>query len=264
MFWIVIRADARLPRRRTMRNMSSLEGPDMPALYIRIKEDILNKITNGTYGEGTIIPSEMELATMYNVSRPTIRQAVQLLVNEGYLEKRKRRGTVVCRPKVRQAFSLGIRSYEDEANTAGSAVETVVLLFKRTKANEEVASRLGVSVHDDVFRLVRVRRVDQEPNVLSETYISYSRYPEIDGVDFTTNRLYDVLEATGRPVVDAEYSLEGARADAYSAAILGIEEGDPLLILHTVGRNQQRDAAEYSISTYRGERTSFSFVATRI
>lgn len=236
----------------------------MAALYVRIKDDILNAITNGTYTEGEIIPSETELAALYNVSRPTIRQAVQILVNEGYLEKRRRRGTVVCRPKVRQAFSLGIRSYEDEANTAGCTVETAVLVFKRAKANEEVASRLSISVHDDVFRLVRIRYVDGEPNVFSETYISCSRYPEIDGVDFKNNRLYDVLESTGRPVINAEYSLESVKADASAAAILGIDAGDPLLVLRTLGRNKQGEAAEYSISTYRGERTTFSFVASRI
>lgn len=236
----------------------------MPALYVRIKEDILNSIKNGTYKEGQVIPSEMELAALYNVSRPTVRQAVQILVNEGYLEKRRRRGTVVCHPKVRQSFSLGIRSYEDEANTAGSVVTTTVLVFKRAKANEEVASRLEVSVHDDVFRLVRIRHVDGEPNVLSETYIACSRYPELEGVDFTEHRLYDMLAQCGKPVVNAEYTLEAARADAATAAILDMETGDPLLVLHTLGRNDRGEAAEYSISTYRGEHTAFSFIASRL
>lgn len=236
----------------------------MPALYVHIKEDLLNKIKDGTYSEGEIIPSEMELAAIYNVSRPTVRQAVQILVNEGYLEKRRRRGTVVCHPKVRQSFSLGIRSYEDEANTAGSLVETAVLVFRRTKANEEVASHLGVSVHDEVFRLVRIRYVDGEPNVFSETFISCSRYPEIENVDFKNNRLYDVLASTGKPVANAEYTLEGARADNATAAVLDMEAGEPLLVLHTLGWNSQGEAAEYSISTYRGEHTTFSFVASRL
>lgn len=236
----------------------------MPALYVHIKEDLLNKIKNGTYKEGEIIPSEMELAALYNVSRPTVRQAIQILVNDGYLEKRRRRGTVVCHPKVRQSFSLGIRSYEDEANTAGSKVETTVLVFKRTKANEEVASRLGVSVHEEVFRLVRIRYVDGEPNVFSESFISCNRYPEIEGVDFKENRLYDVLASTGKPVSNAEYTLESAKADASTAAILDMEAGEPLLVLHTLGWNEKGEAAEYSISSYRGEHTTFSFVANRI
>lgn len=236
----------------------------MPALYVQIKDDLLKKIKDGTYTEGEIIPSEMELAAMYNVSRPTVRQAVQILVNDGYLQKRRRRGTAVCHPKVRQSFSLGIKSYEDEANTAGSKVETTVLVFRKTNANEEVASRLGVAVHDEVFRLVRIRYVDEEPNVFSETFISCSRYPEIQNVDFRKNRLYDVLASTGRPIVNAEYTLEGARADSSTAAVLDMEAGEPLLVLHTVGWNERKEAAEYSISTYRGEHTTFSFVANRL
>ena len=68
----------------------------MGAFYLDIKKDLLDKILSGVYQQGSIIPNEYELAEIYNVSRPTIRKAVQILVDEGYLEKRKKRGTIVC------------------------------------------------------------------------------------------------------------------------------------------------------------------------
>ena len=61
----------------------------MTALYLDVKKDLLDKITSGEYSEGTIIPTEHELSDLYNVSRPTIRKAVQILVDAGYLEKKK-------------------------------------------------------------------------------------------------------------------------------------------------------------------------------
>ena len=77
-------------------------GRIMATLYSSIKDDLLAKIKDGTYKEGDIIPPEVELAKSYGVSRPTIRQALQILANDGYIEKRKRRGTIVTKPKVSQ------------------------------------------------------------------------------------------------------------------------------------------------------------------
>lgn len=62
----------------------------MEPLYKNVYKDLLNKVSNGFYKQGETIPTELELAELYQVSRPTIRQAVQLLVNDGYLEKRKK------------------------------------------------------------------------------------------------------------------------------------------------------------------------------
>ena len=59
----------------------------MAAMYLKIKCDLLEKINNGTYKEGDLIPTEIELSEIYDVSRPTVRQAIQLLVDDGYLEK---------------------------------------------------------------------------------------------------------------------------------------------------------------------------------
>lgn len=59
-------------------------------LYKKIEQDLLDKIEDGTYAENELIPTELELAEEYQVSRPTVRQAVQTLVDAGYLEKRKK------------------------------------------------------------------------------------------------------------------------------------------------------------------------------
>lgn len=67
--------------------------------YQVIANDLLNKIQTGIYAQNTIIPPETELADKYQVSRPTMRQAISLLVNQGYLERRRKRGTLVKKLK---------------------------------------------------------------------------------------------------------------------------------------------------------------------
>ena len=134
-------------------------------LYERIREDLLSKIKDGTYPEGQTIPSEIELAQIYGVSRPTVRHALKLLSEAGYLEKRRRRGTVVTQPKVDQSFTMTISSFEDAMRLIGRMPKTNVLAFRSEEASEEVAGALALKKGARVYRLVRLRYADDVPNV---------------------------------------------------------------------------------------------------
>lgn len=233
-------------------------------LYDQIKDDLLSKIKDGTYPEGQTIPSELELAEMYGVSRPTIRQALQILVSDGYLEKRRRRGTVVTKPKVSQSFTMSISSFEDAMRLAGHLPKTKVLVFKRERANAEVEKRLELTRGQDVFKLVRLRYADDLPNVFVESYIPCTLYPGLDSFDFNGSSLYAAMDTCGNPVMTARRRLEVIKADGAAAALLDVEAGDPLLLFHTVARDANGTAVEYSVATYRGESNSFELNVSRV
>ena len=233
-------------------------------LYGQIKDDLLSKIKDGTYPEGQTIPSELELAEMYGVSRPTIRQALQILVSDGYLEKRRRRGTVVTKPKVSQSFTMSISSFEDAMRLAGRLPKTKVLVFKRERANAEVEKRLELTRGQDVFKLVRLRYADDLPNVFVESYIPCTLYPGLDSFDFNGSSLYAAMDTCGNPVMTARRRLEVIKADGAAAALLDVEAGDPLLLFHTVARDANGTAVEYSVATYRGESNSFELNVSRV
>ena len=233
-------------------------------LYDQIKDDLLSKIKDGTYPEGQTIPSELELAEMYGVSRPTIRQALQILVSDGYLEKRRRRGTVVTKPKVSQSFTMSISSFEDAMRLAGRLPKTKVLMFKRERANAEVEKRLELARGQDVFKLVRLRYADDLPNVFVESYIPCTLYPGLDSFDFNESSLSAAMDTCGNPVMTARRRLEVIKADGAAAALLDVEAGDPLLLFHTVARDANGTAVEYSVATYRGESNSFELNVSRV
>lgn len=233
-------------------------------LYNQIKDDLLSKIKDGTYPEGQTIPSELELAEMYGVSRPTIRQALQILVSDDYLEKRRRRGTVVTKPKVSQSFTMSISSFEDAMRLAGRLPKTKVLVFKRERANAEVEKRLELTRDQDVFKLVRLRYADNLPNVFVESYIPCTLYPGLDSFDFNESSLYAAMDTCGNPVMTARRRLEVIKADGAAAALLDVEAGDPLLLFHTVARDANGTAVEYSVATYRGESNSFELNVSRV
>lgn len=233
-------------------------------LYDRIKDDLLAKIKDGTYPEGQTIPSELELADLYGVSRPTIRQALQILVSDGYLEKRRKRGTVVTKPKVNQSFTMDIRSFEDAMRLAGRMPKTNVLVFKRERARGDIADRLELPKGAEVFKLVRLRYADELPNVFVESYIPCNAYPGLDSFDFNETSLYNAMDTCGKPVMTARRKLEVIKADGPTSALLDVEADDPLILFHTVARDGDGRPAEYSIATYRGESNSFELNVSRV
>ena len=235
----------------------------MTALFFDVKKDLLDKITSGEYPEGTIIPTEHELSDIYRVSRPTIRKAVQILVDAGYLEKKKKRGTIVCIPKVIQDFTQTISSFDTQMKRHGIVSQTQVISFKKEQASKEIADSLHQQEDDLVYKLVRLRYTDKNPNVFITTYIPVSLFPELLDTDFTQERLYDVFEAQGHSIDTIDRELEMIKADDTIADMLDIEEGDPLFYFHSIGYDINKTPIEYSIARYRSDINTFTLHLNR-
>lgn len=240
----------------------------METLYSSIRDDLYAKIVDGTYPEGETIPSEMDLAKQYGVSRPTIRQALQILVNEGYLEKRRRRGTIVRKveetqdepilPSPRPA-TTGVQSFEEELSSSGKMIKTVPILVKTEEASAGIARALEISPGDPVHKLVRLRYVDDSPNVFMENYVPAALYPDFIDTDFSKVGLYQRMSQLGRPVHKVTRRIEVIKADAAISTLLDVPIGDPLFHFHTFGRDSEGTMVEYSVSTYRGRSNAFEF-----
>lgn len=241
----------------------------MDTLYASIKDDLLAKIKNGTYAEGETIPSEVDLAREYGVSRPTIRQALQVLANAGYLDRRKRRGTVVSNSNAEDTTDVletdrsrveGVQSFEDEIRATGKTVRTMAILVKRERADGEVAEGLHVAEGSDVYKLVRLRYVNDVPNVFMENYVPCNLFPLfLENTDFSETRLYERMRELGRPVKTVTRRLEVIKADASLSALLDVPIGDPLFFIHTLGQDAEGNIIEFSVSTYRGRSNRFEF-----
>lgn len=247
----------------------------MSVLYEQIKDDLLLKIKDGTYAEGETFPSEVDLAKSYGVSRPTIRQALQILADEGYLDRRKRRGTVVISTSasvkdgraVPSEFDAGtangVWNLEDQTFLKDGNVRTLPVMVSEGAADEEVASALGVCPGEQVFKVVRLRYVGEEPDVFSESYVLACAYPGlIDGVDFSEVRLHERMQQVGRPLKSITRRIDVAKADAATAVLLNLPVGDPVFILSSLGRDVDGLAVEYSLSAYRGSTNCFEFRVT--
>ena len=126
-------------------------------LYYQLKEILLEKIEIEELKEGDMIPSENELQQIYDVSRATVRNAIQLLVNEGFMEKKKGKGTFVKRRKIEEQLPV-LKSFTEEM--AGIDASKKVISVEYVKPSPAVRSRLKLAPDETVFSLKRLMLVD--------------------------------------------------------------------------------------------------------
>ncbi|WP_243190618.1 GntR family transcriptional regulator [Clostridium gallinarum] len=233
-----------------------MKNDKMP-LHLNIKADILSKIKSGVYKENEIIPSEMDLAEEYKVSRPTIRQAIQGLVNEGYLERKKRKGTIVIRKKIPQEFTNILQSYNNEIKGKGLEPKTKVISCKLEEASNEVCDKLNLKEGESVYKIVRLRYAGDDPVVFVITYIKADILPEFLKHNFTKESIYNVLSSYNFPIISITRYLEVMKADESTSVLLDIEMGDPIFRFISIGHTYNRNPIEYSIAKYRGDLNSF-------
>jgi GntR family transcriptional regulator len=241
----------------TLREQSLKRDIPIP-LYYQLKEILLEVIKESEVG--TVIPPEMELCSRYNISRPTVRQALNELVVEGYLQRHKGRGTFVSRPKINQDFLLILESFDDEMQKKGLRPETEVLEFEKAESDRRIREKLALSDHEPVIKLRRLRSVDGEPMVLVLTYLPYSLFPGLLDRDMRAASLYGTLEEEYDCTLSrSTRTLESRLAGEYEARILGISKGAPVQYIETTAYRDDGRPVEFSIAQYRGDRNSFTF-----
>lgn len=230
-------------------------------MYYQIKQAIIKAIKNNVYSTGDQLPTELEFCKELDISRPTIRQAFQELINEGYITRQKAKGTFVSKPKVEGFFFKQLASFNEEMKQLGLSPSTNVLVSEVEYANEDVAKQLQLTTKDRVFHLVRQRFADEEPMVYVHTYVPYDKFKNIEEEDFSKLKtsLYDLMKNKYQmPIAYVDRSIEASIASSDLCPLLQIQEGQAVYTITTIAYNREDEPTEYSIAKYRGDRNKFS------
>lgn len=230
-------------------------------MYFQIKQEIIKLIKNNTYKTGDQLPTELEFCKILDISRPTIRQAFQELINEGYITRQKAKGTFVSKPKVEGYFFKKLESYNEEMRALGLEPSTNVLHSEVEKASEEVATKLNIKEGEEVFHLVRQRFADEEPMVYVHTYLPYAPYKSIEENDFNDESisLYELMKHKyNRPIAYVDRTIEASNATNDIATLLHIEDKAAIYTITTIAHDEDDMPIEYSVARYRGDRNKFS------
>ena len=232
-------------------------------IYSQIKQSILKDIDQGVLSTGDRLAPEVELAERFGVSRPTVRQAILELVREGFLARRRGKGTVVMRRQV--DYPTGrLLSFTEEFAASGGQPSAKIRSQSIVNADRDVAVRLGVPFNSLVFRLERVRAIDGQPVAWQVSTIAYARVPSIEANDFRTASLYTTLRFRyGLSIASADETIVASVADTLDAELLGIDQGSPVFRIERRAFTDAGDVVEVANSVYRADRYEIRLLLTR-
>jgi GntR family transcriptional regulator len=229
------------------------EGP----LYGKVEEILASEIAQGEFEPGDRLPSEDEMIARFDVSRITVRRAVQNLIQRGIVEIQRGRGTFVLAPTVTQDLTRLTGFVEDMENHRRKA-SARVLRQGVVAASERVAHRLGISKGTRVMRIERVRLADSVPMSFDETYLPLEIGRKIVKNDLRVMPIFTLLEQKyGIPLTEAEYSLEAAAASAPIANALNVAEGAPIFRIERTSLTTEGRPVDYEVLSYRGDLIRF-------
>ncbi len=224
-------------------------------LYLQIRHAILQAIQDGELPPHQRVPSERELSELMGVSRMTVRQALQALINDGYLYTVPGKGTfVACGPKIEQNLQR-LSGFTEEVRKQGFMPGSRVLSVEQIPAGEEEAHALQVSPGTLLLCITRQRLVDNVPVALESAYLVYARFPGLDRIDFNRHSLYEVLQTRyGIRLVHARQCIEAQEANDDVARLLGIAPHQPVLAMERTTYADDEQPVEYVRSYYRADR----------
>jgi GntR family transcriptional regulator len=202
--------------------------------YYALKNYILEMIDREEYAIEQAIPSERTLIEQFGISRITIRRAIDVLVNEGYLYRLQGKGTYVKGDKVKQDLFM-ITSCTQDIINHGMTPSRKVIQSHVGACRADTARILQIGSEEQVFTLERVYYANFEPLNCTLTILPYKYFPGIEKSDFAKESLYDVLEKKyGVRISKATRSLEARLALEDMAQKLDLHAGAPLLLFEAV------------------------------
>ena len=223
-------------------------------IYHQIKNQILDAIADGILGLGDPLPSERELVECLNVSRMTIRRALNELVMSGQLYTRPGKGTYVQLAKVEQHLGR-LAGFSADMSKAGHRVSSKVLRAEVVPAAGQIAERLQMKPGEPVIILERLRFVDDEPTSWERARLPERLCPGLLRFDLEHGSLYDVLRREYKITLNwAQQRMEATLSNWNEQQLLQLPEGAPILLGERTVYTDGDTIVEYSKASYRGDR----------
>lgn len=232
--------------------------------YKVIANAVRKKIIEGEYVSEQKLPSEKEMGDVFDASKLTIKKALDILVAEGLIIKRRGAGTFVKSLSVDEMERLIIDN-QMTGTTAFNPDKTVtskVLDFSIIPASALVAEKLNISEGEYVYEIHRVRLVDERPSVIEKTYMPVEVIPGLKRLH-VEHSIYDYIEEGLKLKIQSGHrTIKVRKATDFEVDELGLKHGDPVGIAEQIGYLDTGVRFEYSISAHRYDQFSVEMMVT--
>jgi len=229
-------------------------------LYVQLKDWIIEQIEKGQFKEGGKIPTEHTLSDMHEISRPTVRQALSELVQEGYLVKKRGLGTYVAVPTFTGDANV-FRTFAEEMDYLGFEHDAKVITAKTYQASVELAEALLISAKEEVYEIVRLRLANGKPMAIRTSIIPVKFFPNLLEEDL--KNLYSLFEQKGIYPARSRKWFQAVSATNEEANLLQVAVGAPLLLWDGMVYTEENQPLEKVKVCYLGSHFRFEIEQTR-
>ena len=231
-------------------------APEAP-LYSRVETVLAGEIADRILKVGDQLPTEDSLIARFEVSRITVRRAIQNLVSRGLVEIRRGKGTFVASPKITQELTE-LSGFVEDMRAVGRKATARVIGKEIVSADAIVADHLALTKGERVVRIRRVRLADRVPLSFDETYLPLEIGKRIITNNLRVEPIFSLLERKYNvPLVEAEYKLEAVAAEAEVAAALRVKQGSPIFRIERTSYTTRNHPVDYEKLYYRGDLIRF-------
>ena len=232
-------------------------SPQAGPLYLQLKRWIEDAVQRGLVKPGQALPSERDLASQADVSRVTVRKAVQHLVRDGLLVQRHGSGTFVAQqaPRVEQSLSQ-LTSFTEDMARRGMSVRSVWLERGLYPPSPEETLTLGLSAGEEVARIARLRLSGDTPLAIERAALASTILPDPEAIE---NSLYAHLARRNNRPVRAIQRVRAVNLGAEDARLLEVPAGAASLSIERLSYLASGRVIEFTRSMYRGD--AYDFVA---
>jgi GntR family transcriptional regulator len=224
-------------------------------LYFQIAENLKLAIEAGTLKPGQRLDNELDLTERLGVSRPTVRQAVQRLVEQGLVVRRRGLGTVVAAPRILR--SVALTSLYDDLSANGRHPATTVLAARDIEADHELASILALPPGAPVLSVQRLRLADQTPLAIMRNYLPAGLLKGRREGALEQTGLYELLRSQGVELHAGEQVIGARQATAHEARLLAVARGATVLTMTRTTFDAAGRPVEHGSHAYLADRYSF-------
>src|ERR1700743_758506 len=226
-------------------------------LYARVETVLASEIADGDLKAGDQLPTEDSLIARFEVSRITVRRAIQNLVGRGLVEIRRGKGTFVAAPKITQELTE-LSGFVEDMHALGRKPTARVISKEIVTADTTVASHLALTKGERVVRIHRVRLANGVPISFDETYLPLEIGKKIITNNLKVEPIFSLLDRKyDVPLIEAEYKLDAVAAEKEVARALKVRPGSPIFRIERTSYSTGSRPVDYETLHYRGDLARF-------
>jgi GntR family transcriptional regulator len=239
--------------------------------YIEISNDLRKQILkNNTYHPNDQLPCERELSAQYDASKMTVKKALDILVDEGLIYKKRGHGTFVKGLSQQQLSTMeeNLCHSQDTLNGftkqyANENISSEVLEFCVIPPTPRIAANLHISENDFVYKIIRVRKRNEVPSVIEETYMPIDLIPGLKLTHVESSIYSYIRNGLHYEIQSAHVHIRARGATDFIAGHLQIDPGAPVAVVEQIAFLNNGAPFEYSFSTHKSDLFEFSSVIVK-